>query len=81
MKVYLKERRTFLSEHPRCANCSRKSKDLHHKRGRIGALLTDKRHWVALCRECHDFVRDQPDKARERGLLCAYGLYNTVDRT
>lgn len=42
--------------------------DVHHRRGRSGLLLFDIRHWLAVCRTCHDWIRDNPKKARELGL-------------
>lgn len=54
---------------------------IHHKRGRIGALLNDTRHWALLCIGCHIWVTNNPDEARELGLLCEKGLWNTVDRS
>lgn len=58
-----------------------KKATIHHKRGRIAALLTDTRHWAALCIGCHHRVTDHPEWARKAGLLCEPGLWNTVDRT
>ena len=55
--------------------------DVHHARGRAGALLLDWRHWRALRRECHDWVAAHPVEARRRGLLCEPGLWNVPDET
>jgi len=41
--------------------------DIHHKKGRIGDLFLDERHWVALSREGHQYVEDNPEWAKENG--------------
>ncbi len=68
-----------------CKRCARgipfKSITIHHTRGRIGDLLCDTRHWTLLCMSCHNWVGDHPKEAREAGLLCEAGLWNTPDRT
>ena len=51
--------------------------DCHHSRGKLGPLLLDERYWIPLCRPHHDWVRDNPDAARDMGLLCEKGLWNT----
>lgn len=40
--------------------------DAHHIRGRAGKLILE---YVYLCRSCHEFVHENPNKAREMGLL------------
>ena len=54
---------------------------IHHTRGRVGSLLCDTRHWRALCLKCHRDVGNNPAWARQVGLLCEKGLWNTPDRT
>ena len=41
--------------------------DIHHKRGRIGGLFLDTSHWVALSREAHKFVEENPEWAKKNG--------------
>ena len=74
---YERKKRIFLREHPfcGCSECSKRSKDLHHSRGRAGPLYLDERYWLALCREHHDVCRDDPDRARKLGILCAKGKW------
>lgn len=43
--------------------------DVHHKDGREGKLLTDVENFIGLCRPCHDWVHQNPNLARERGVL------------
>jgi hypothetical protein len=68
-----------------CKRCVRsipvKAITVHHMRGRIGSLLCDTRHWTLLCMSCHNWVGDHPTEARDAGLLCEKGLWNTPDRT
>lgn len=54
---------------------------IHHSRGRIGSLLCDARHFVAVCLTCHRAIGEKPEWARSVGLLCQKGLWNTPDRT
>lgn len=41
--------------------------DIHHKKGRIGDLFLDTRYWIALSREGHQHVEDNPEWAKENG--------------
>jgi hypothetical protein len=50
--------------------------DIHHKRGRIGALLMDQRYWLAVSRRGHTWIHDNPDAARSLGWLCERGDWN-----
>lgn len=58
---YMKLRDAFLRSRPCCERCGRAAKrDVHHTRGRAGGLLIAVQWWVALCRECHDWVAVNP---------------------
>ena len=68
---------------PKCHCCgsifarpARATSDVHHSRGKLGALLTDTRFFIAACRECHNWIGDHPDRARSAGLLCNVGSWN-----
>ena len=61
--AYLKANK--ICEHPDCNNLS---EDLHHAKGRVGALLTDVRYFKALCRKCHRWVEENPTEAKSMGL-------------
>lgn len=64
-----------------CACCVRnEASEVHHMRGRAGSLLTDKRHLVAVCNECHRWIHENPNEARKAGWLCRPGLWNKPDR-
>ena len=54
--------------------------DIHHRKGRAGSLLTDTRHWNAVCRTAHVWIGANPEVARAMGLLCQPGEWNTVPR-
>ena len=68
---YRKVRDQFMKEHPNCQarlqGCTIKSTDCHHSRGKVGDLLTDKRYFKALCRNCHSYLEVHPDEAKEKG--------------
>lgn len=63
LAVYMRLRQRFLFEHQMCEMCEkRESMDVHHTRGRAGPLLTARQWWLAVCRRCHDSVREEPLK-------------------
>jgi hypothetical protein len=67
-KEYEKVKREFLKSHPICEVCmTEPSKDVHHKRGKIGKLLTDVRYFLAACRPCHIFLENDPLFAKKEG--------------
>ncbi len=45
------------------------SVEIHHRKGRVGALLLDERWWFAISRQNHDRIHANPKEARERGWL------------
>lgn len=57
-----------------CSVCGHRDVlDVHHVRGRRGALLCDTRYWLLVCRTCHEYIHSNPDKARARGWLANPG--------
>ena len=66
-KVYKVVRAEYLAEHPKCEvrGCGNKSVEVHHKSGRVGDLLTDKRYFLAVCRGCHQKIELNPLWAKE----------------
>lgn len=70
LRTYRKLRDEYLTGHPRCEfpECGQVASDLHHKAGRVGALLTDVTRWAALCRPCHRWVTENPAAAYELGI-------------
>ena len=51
--------------------------ECHHTHGRVGKLLLFKPWWIAVCSDCHKWIHSNPERARELGLLCAIGEWNT----
>lgn len=76
MKIYAQKRKAFLKANPKCAVFpSRKATDVHHMRGRAGALYLSEAHWLAVSREGHHKINENPTWAREMGFLCAKGQW------
>ena len=59
----------FLSrpENKICPIMKTETTDIHHKKGRIGKLLLDTNYWIALSREGHRLVEENPEWAKEQG--------------
>lgn len=55
--------------------CCRPAVDVHHTRGRTGTLLLDTRFWVPVCRECHNWIQDNPAEARQARLVAPIGKW------
>ena len=75
---YLKVRDEFLKAHPFCQVCpeTHASEQVHHRRGRVGMLLTYTPEFVATCFEGHQWIDANREKARELGLLAKVGDWN-----
>lgn len=56
--------------------CCNRLNEVHHTRGRAGSLLLDQRFWLALSKQGHRWVHENPELAREYGWLCAAGDWN-----
>jgi hypothetical protein len=74
MEIYLKEykavRTDFLKTYPLCKanlkDCTKLSTQIHHKKGRIGELLTDKTYFLPVCHNCHHEIEMNPTMAKEK---------------
>ncbi len=70
-KEYLKLRNVFLEENPICQaklkGCTNEATECHHKKGRIGLLLTDLNNFLSVCHSCHSWIELNPLKAKELG--------------
>lgn len=53
------------------------TQDIHHSHGKIGALLFFFPWFKAVCRSCHDWIEANKAKAREIGMECQPGEFNT----
>jgi hypothetical protein len=67
MVKYNKEVKIFLAENPVCPVTGGKATQVHHKKGRIGKLLMDKRFWLAVSDEGHRKIELNPEWAKEMG--------------
>jgi len=69
-KEYSKLRKTWLTNHPMCQakiyNCTLKSTDVHHKKGR-GKYLLDTNTWLSVCRSCHTWIELNPEDSKDLG--------------
>lgn len=43
--------------------------DIHHTHGRTGSNYLDEATWMAVCREAHDRIHENPRWARAKGYL------------
>ncbi len=67
LAVYRKVRDEYFKEHPTCEypGCSSDKITLHHAKGRIGDLLTDKRYFKSLCIPHHMKIELEPELAKK----------------
>lgn len=71
-REYTTVRREFIILHPLCKAkipglCTKGTTDVHHMKGKIELLLLDTRYFLPVCRKCHDWIEDNPTKAKELG--------------
>lgn len=67
----------FLSQRSYCEmpsetgapTCLRTATQVHHIKGRSGALLCDTRWFMAVCQECHDYIENHKKWARQKKLI------------
>lgn len=69
---------TFLKRFHIARNKINPSLDLHHVRGKLKTLRIDIRFWKFLTRDEHNFVQNNPNKARNYGWLCEPGEWNNA---
>ena len=82
LKEYYAMRARFLANVDLCEVChTDRPVEIHHRRGRVGSLLTDLRHLLATCHRCHQWLHENVEEARTLGYICEKGLWNTPDRT
>lgn len=72
MDTYGKLRDAFLYIKINCeaklVGCTGKATDVHHKAGRVGENYLKVGTWLAACRNCHRWIEDNPEEAKELGL-------------
>lgn len=67
-KLYYPAREKHLFEQKFCeCGCGGYSVEIHHKKGKIGKLLYDKRYFMAVTRRCHRKITNNPVWAMEQG--------------
>ncbi|MND76070.1 hypothetical protein D3C80_677070 [compost metagenome] len=70
-REYGKRRKEFLTDHKRCeanlTGCTKHATDVHHKAGR-GDNFLKVETWIAVCRCCHIWIEEHPEKAKELNL-------------
>jgi len=80
MRIYRKRARLFLMRNPFCAVFkSQPSSQVHHSRGRLGALLLDERFWFAVSLAGHQWIDANRNEARKRGFLGPVGTWNNFE--
>lgn len=86
LREYSAMLRELLATQPLCEAChvirpdarAHAATEVHHKRGRIGSLLCDGRHWLLVCRTAHHWIHDNPRAAVEAGFIDALHWNATV---
>jgi len=69
-RIYAAKRKKFLAARPTCEVCkTRSSVDVHHTAGRAGENYCDEATFLAVCRQCHEWIHEHPSEARSRSLL------------
>lgn len=72
IEAYSSLRKVFMKKNPICqakVKCNgNPSTDVHHKAGKATKLLyLDQGKWLAVCRECHNYIEEHPEEAKEKG--------------
>jgi hypothetical protein len=80
-KAYIKAKRAFLAGKQCAVYPWLKATQLHHKNGRLGPLLTNRRYWLAVSAIAHAWIHANPNAARAEGYLAAVGKWNSTPRT
>lgn len=76
LAVYRPQRDAFLEAHPFCFRCGKRRTCLHHRMGKVGALLLDQRYWAASCAECNDLAETNTGLALAEGWLLRANSHN-----
>lgn len=69
--TYLTVRAVYLKNNPYCQKCKDDgweipATEIHHKAGRIEALLCDINNFLPVCRLCHQWIESNPVEAKKR---------------
>jgi 5-methylcytosine-specific restriction endonuclease McrA len=66
-REYAKLRKIFLFNHPVCERCGGQSQEVHHKKSRTGEHLLDESNFMAVCRNCHQYIEENSKESLEKG--------------
>lgn len=50
-----------------CPVTGKETTEIHHKKGRTGSLFLDENYWLAVSREGHRLIEENPEWAKEKG--------------
>jgi AMMECR1 domain-containing protein len=71
MDTYARLRDAFITAKPRCeanlTGCTGITTEVHHKIGRVGENYLKIGTWLAVCRNCHSWIENNPIEAKELG--------------
>ena len=68
-REYTIKRLKFLAqpENHRCPVTGERATEIHHKAGRTGSLYLDENNWLAVSRNGHRKIEENPEWAKENG--------------
>jgi hypothetical protein len=68
-REYLEMREQFLDQYPMCQikDCTKKSTEIHHIKGKANDLLTNPENFLAICPDCHKEITEHSAKAIQDG--------------
>ena len=71
LAIYRKKRGEYMGSVKVCEfkGCNHKPQDLHHKNGRVGAMVFNTAYFMAVCRVHHNWIHENPAEAREMDYL------------
>lgn len=70
-RIYTKLRAEHLEANPWCVwplGCGQPATEIHHRRGRVGALYLATEHWSGLCHSHHQRATERPAEAYRLGI-------------
>jgi hypothetical protein len=69
MKLYNLIRSRFLKQNPVCAVTGKPATEVHHKAGRVGAMLLNANYFLAVSREGHNWIHEHYNESVEKGWI------------
>lgn len=68
-REYKEVREMYLNMNPWCEvkGCHCEATEIHHKKGRIGELLTNTIWFMSVCRSHHNYIENHPNEAKNEG--------------